>query len=173
MLVKELLLDRNLLGLMSIYLRNHDRKNTVVHFGADLAAVDTAWKGEDPRELANAAFGQPCFRLLGVLLLRCVASFRSQSSLPLNLAEDVQRLGIRELDVDIVLLQPRKLPVEFVSIFGLVDVELWLPFGVISASLAHICVEFFKEMEERWEWAVNSVAVREKCHCVPSRISSF
>jgi len=94
------------------------------------------------------------FDLLCVLdlLLRLV----TRSVFSLDLASDVQGLGVGEFDLNILLLDPRELAVKFVSGLNLPDIELGIEGLGETASAAGIIalavgVEVFKETEERVE----------------------
>lgn len=94
----------------------------------------------------------------------------------LGLAADEHCLGLRELDVYVVLHHTGKLAVEFIGFASLADVELGLPgrhraagaTAVVVASLVVVGFEVIEKAEERGEGGVVGVVnvAREEGHCV-------
>jgi len=98
-----------------------------------------------------AAFGD------GTTRLGCLDGSRwwcARGVLPLNMASNGQGLRVRELDVDVLLLQAGKLTVELIGVRRFLHIELWLEASecrLLWADRAVVGIEVVEETEERGE----------------------
>lgn len=108
---------------------------------------------------------------LNLLCLSTVGWFLTRGVLSLDLAANVQGLGVSELDLDIFLFNAGELAVEFVAGLDLANIELGIEgaskagaLGALTTITVLVGVEVVKKTEERVEgWRGGVVVTGDEC----------
>lgn len=99
-------------------LRHRDVQYAIPQTGLDLILIDARREAEGTIELADGALSDPVPPVGGLALLAF-----ADGELTLGLALDDERVRVRELDVDVLLINTRQLAFQDILVLGLADVE--------------------------------------------------
>jgi hypothetical protein len=123
--------DLDLAGLVLLGLRDPDAENTVLHASLDTILIDAVSETKGASKLANTALRHDVLGLilwllldLFVLILSGDLSIRlaglalifDESVVSFDAAANGEGLGIGELNLNVLLLNPRKLAVQLVTL---------------------------------------------------------
>jgi len=127
------LLDDNLLGSGSSDLGKDKGENTALEGSLDGVLVHAFGEGKGALELADGSLSSPVTgsaRLtllvgtsIGVGVILLDLGLRLSVVLALGATLHDQIMGVRELDLDVLLVDPGQLTIQVVSIFSLADIE--------------------------------------------------
>jgi hypothetical protein len=161
--VSSQLLNLDASDLGSIGLRDTEGQNPVLEGGSNFILLNGLGKAEDARKIAETALSDPILGLVvgtlgglgglsGSLFASFLASLGSATALlgfleqpswrgpsrvgPFNMAAYMQSLGLRKLDVHVVLTHAGKLTMKFIRISNLAQVEFRLEVREVASKSA-------------------------------------